>query len=72
MTWFAQGHSVIKTQDIQLPTAHQPESLSSLKFTQIVHNPGGSAWPFHPAKFWGREAAHIQGSSWDLIFQKES
>lgn len=49
MTWFAQGHSVIKTQDIQLPTAHEPESLSSLKFTQIVHNPGGSAWPFHPA-----------------------
>ena len=49
MTWFAQGHRVIKTQDIQLPTAHQPESLSSLKFTQIVHNPGSSAWPFHPA-----------------------
>ena len=28
MTWLAQGHGVIKTQDIQLPTAHQPVSLT--------------------------------------------
>ena len=39
---FAQGHCATQTQTFWLTTVHQPEPLSSLKFTHILGDPGHS------------------------------